>query len=136
MSEYDINFKKENMKNLKSVIFIALLIGIFSFSEEIKAQESQLPNISTDSIYVYGVCNMCKTRIENAALIKGVKKVNWNKQTQYLTVIYKTAKVSMKDIEDEVVAAGHDTKNKKASDKKYNALPGCCAYRSDEIEIH
>lgn len=124
------------MRFLKSIIFIAFILGMSSFSGELKAQETQLPKVATDSIYVHGVCKMCKSRIENAALIKGVKKVTWNKYTQYLTVIYKPAKVSMADIENEVVEAGHDTKNKKASDKKYNTLPGCCAYRSDEIEIH
>lgn len=124
------------MKNFKSMVFIAFIIILTSFSGELKAQETQLPKVATDSIYVHGVCKMCKERIENAALIKGVKKVNWNKYTQYLTVIYKPAKVSMADIENEVVEAGHDTKNKKASDKKYNTLPGCCAYRSDDIKIH
>ena len=124
------------MKNIKSIIIITLIIGFFSFSATSYAQENALPKVSTDSIYVYGVCNMCKARIENAALIKGVKKVDWDKHSQYLTFIYKPAKVSIADIENEVVAAGHDTKSKKASDKNYNTLPGCCDYRSDEIEIH
>lgn len=101
----------------------------------IKAQNKS-PKIVTDSLYVFGVCNMCKDRIENAALIGGVKKVSWNKQSQYLTVIYKPAKVTVAKIEDEVVRAGHDTKNKKAVEKKYLSLPDCCAYRSDDIDIH
>jgi len=124
------------MKNFKIIVLVALLVGLFSTSEDWLAQDTSLPKVTTDSIYVYGVCNNCKTRIENAALIKGVKKVDWNKQTQCLTLIYKPAKVSIEDIENEVVKAGHDTKNKKASDKNYNSLPGCCAYRSDEIDIH
>lgn len=123
------------MKKLSIILFLSMLFGMMNPIHS-KAQDNKQAQIVTDSLYVYGVCNMCKSRIENAALIKGVKKVSWNKTTQYLTVIYKPAKVSLSQIEDEIVQAGHDTKNKTADDKSYQKLPGCCAYRSDDIEIH
>lgn len=123
------------MKIIKSIIFVSVVLSMGFVANPIKAQNKS-SKIATDSLYVYGVCNMCKDRIENAALIGGVKKVSWNKNTQYLTAIYKPAKVNMEKIEEEVVDAGHDTKNKKADDKKYQSLPDCCAYRSEDIKIH
>ncbi|NPD83423.1 ATPase [Lentimicrobium sp. L6] len=118
------------MKNIISVLALTLLVLMMISPADINAQKPSSKTIITDSLFVRGVCNSCKERIENAALIKGVKKVSWNKKTQYLTVIYKPSKISLNKIEDEVGLAGHDTKDKKALDKNYNKLPACCAYRS------
>jgi periplasmic mercuric ion binding protein len=40
----------------------------------------------TDSVKVYGNCEMCKTRIEKAAKIEGVKKGEWNEETKMLVL--------------------------------------------------
>lgn len=124
------------MKNIISVFISVFIVLLMISSEDVNAQNPNSKIVITDSLYVAGVCNMCKERIENAALIKGVKKVTWNKKTQYLTVIYKPSKVSLDKIEEEVLLAGHDTKDKKALDKNYNKLPDCCAYRSGLIAPH
>ncbi len=100
------------------------------------AQTISSKTIITDSIYVHGVCGMCKDRIENAALIKGVKKVSWNKLNHYLTIIYKPSKVSIEDIQKEVAKAGHDTGEYIAEEIVYNSLPDCCAYRSGDVAPH
>lgn len=126
---------------MQKIIFkTACIIGlIFVFGISGKAQTETIINKKTvlsDTIMVRGVCGSCETRIENAALIKGVKKVEWDKYKQQLLVIYKPSKVSIDDIEREVAKAGHDTANHKAADEVYNQLPACCAYRSKEIEIH
>lgn len=107
-----------------------------SYSIPTTAQEIKKNTVITDSVYVHGVCGMCKDRIENAALIKGVKKVTWNKKNQYLTVIYKPSKVSLEDIQKELAKVGHDTGEFNASDEVYDALPTCCRYRSGEIAPH
>lgn len=124
------------MKNVITAFISVIMVLMIISTENVNAQESDAKAIQTDSIYVAGVCDMCKERIENAALIKGVKKVTWNKKTQYLTIIYKPSKVNLDKIEDEIVKAGHDTKNKIALDKDYNKLPDCCAYRSGLIAPH
>jgi hypothetical protein len=124
------------MKNLVFIIFIFFGVMVFqptSFS--VLAQENQ-PELVTDSIYVHGVCNMCKDRIENAAFIKGVKKARWNKKTHYLVVVYKPEKISLEAIEKEVAKVGHDTEHFTADDKVYNSLPECCAYRSGTVDPH
>lgn len=78
---------------------------------------------------------MCKTRIENAVMIKGVKFAEWNKESHMLTVIFRTGKVDQTELEQAVAEAGHDTENEKASENAYNKLPGCCAYR-DHVNTH
>lgn len=124
------------MKNIISAFIFVSMVLMMVFSEDVHAQKSNAKIVQTDSIYVAGVCDMCKERIENAALIKGVKKVTWNKKNQYLTIIYKPSKVSLDKIEEEIAKAGHDTKNQIALDKDYNKLPDCCAYRSGLIAPH
>ena len=78
---------------------------------------------------------MCETRIEKAALIKGVKMVEWDKDTQMVKVMYATKKVSEEDIHKAIAGAGHDTEKAEASDEVYATLPGCCAYR-DGVKVH
>lgn len=77
---------------------------------------------------VEGVCNMCKTRIENAAYIKGVKFTEWNKETGVLKVIYNPQKVKLNDIHKSIADAGHTTDKIKATEESYKKLPKCCAY--------
>jgi len=121
---------------------IKFLIGglcfLFFISSSIQAQstEIELSNKPIQiSFQVHGVCNMCKTRIENAALIKGVKFADWNKEAQILTVVYKPTKVTEIVIHEAVAEVGHDTDRIKATNKVYKSLPGCCAYR-DGVEVH
>ncbi|MCK5856034.1 MAG: cation transporter [Bacteroidales bacterium] len=97
---------------------------------------SATKNIITDTIHVDGNCNMCKNRIEDAALIKGVKKAVWDKQTDKLVVVYDADKTSLMKIEKSVAAVGHDTPNFKADDKVYNKLPKCCLYRDPNAKTH
>lgn len=85
--------------------------------------------VKTDTVTVSGNCGQCKERIEEAAYIKGVKHVEWNKATKVLSVIYNIDKTSLDKIELSIAKAGHDTRNHKSNDKEYKQLPECCAYR-------
>jgi len=83
----------------------------------------------TEKIKVYGNCGQCKTRIEKAAnSVQGVSKATWVDSDQILTVTFDATKTSVAKIEEAVAKAGHDTDHMKATDKAYNALPGCCKY--------
>ena len=97
---------------------------------------SKAKDIRTDTIHVDGNCNMCKNRIENAALIRGVKKAEWHKHHDHLVVIYDANKVTSLEIEKAVAEVGHDTPNYKADDKVYDALPKCCLYREEGARTH
>ena len=85
------------------------------------------------SFWVDGVCGMCQDRIQDAALIKGVKYVYWDVDTKMLEVKFNADKVKLYQIHEAVAKVGHDTKEKKASQKAYDNLHGCCKYRDAEV---
>ncbi len=116
------------MKNLK--YYFSLLALVICFG----AQAQDVKKIDTVSFKVEGVCGMCKERIEHAALIKGVKQVEWNQSTQMLTAIIKPGKTSEEKLHESVAKAGHSTNKVEATDDSYNQLPGCCAYK--EVSPH
>lgn len=112
-----------------------LLLSLLFGGTSLVAQEKPSKNQKAE-IEVAGVCNMCKKRIEAAALIPGVKTATWDKNSSILSLIYNDRKIDEKDIHEAIAKAGHDTNKQTASDSSYAALPGCCAYRSDEVHKH
>ncbi len=111
------------MKKVVSLLFIAI-----GFSLSSQAQ------VVTDTLNVAGVCGMCEDRIENAAYIKGVKKADWDKNSQQLVLVYKSNKVSLDEISNSIQAAGHDTEKGPAKKGTYEQINECCRYR--ELEVH
>ena len=84
----------------------------------------------TQTFKVLGNCDLCKARIEKAALgVKGVKTALWNKETKMLSVDLKNG-TDIEDIYQAVTKAGHDTEKYKVAEKIYNNLPNCCKYRN------
>lgn len=119
---------------MKLFTFVLILIGSsLTLPDNLLAQKP--PKIKTEEVSVSGVCDMCKKRIEKAALIKGVKLVSWVKETQTLKVIYRPKKVSLDRILQAVADSGHDSEVVKAKSEAYDLLPGCCKYR-DGVEVH
>ncbi len=123
---------------MKTTIKSILAIGVAIFlSTNLTAQnqppsaDKQKPKIDTIKFEVKGNCGLCKERIENAALIKGVKWVDWNKVTDTLTLIYRTDKVNILDVHNSIAEAGHTTDKVKCNMDAYNKLPACCAYMGD-----
>jgi hypothetical protein len=117
---------------MKTSIF-SIILGLFLLG---CASGKQQNNTSEQaSFQVEGVCKMCKKRIENAALISGVKMAQWDLESGMLTVYYNSGKTSLMEIQKAVAQKGHDTEQVKASEEAYQKLPGCCAYR-DGVEKH
>ena len=107
------------MKTLKFFIaIVALTISTVAFAAT-----------KTETIKVSGNCESCKARIEKAAKVDGVTKADWSDKTKILTLVYDPSKVKSDDVQKKIAAVGHDTPKFKATDKVYNALPGCCKYR-------
>lgn len=79
-------------------------------------------------IKVWGNCGKCKSRIEKAAKVKGVKKALWNMETKMLELTYNPKTVSLEKIHEKMALAGHDTENIYAPKVKYIKLPDCCKY--------
>lgn len=116
----------------KSLYLSVLLAGLLSFQNAF-GQQNQA--VDTISVKVNGVCEMCKARIENAALIGGVKFAEWDKESKMLTVVYKTKKVTSLDVQKAVAEFGHDSEDVVAKEEDYKELPFCCEYR-DGKETH
>ncbi len=119
------------MKTLHLILFGASM-AISSFS--LQAQDRH-KKIETATFEVTGVCNMCEDRIEQAALIRGVKFADWDRETQMIKVMYKPKKVELTAVHEAIAAAGHDTGGIQATDEAYGELPDCCLYR-DGVEVH
>ena len=78
----------------------------------------------------YGLCEMCKERIEQAALSStGVKKAEWDDKTGLLHIKYSGAESAVRAASAAIAKMGHDTEFDKAINPTYESLPGCCQYR-------
>ena len=87
---------------------------------------------TTENIWVAGLCDMCKDRIEKAMDTKGVKFANYDVKTNQLEIAYNASKITSEEIHAKLNAAGHDTKKSKATDESYANLHECCKYRENE----
>lgn len=102
--------------------FLVSSILLFSFSSH--AQESK-----TDTIKVYGNCNMCKEKIEGSLKEKdGITAKNWDKKTKLLAVTYNPSKITKEQIGQKIADVGYDNQYATATKKVYKKLHSCCQY--------
>lgn len=113
---------------MKTIKFFLTAVFAVVLSTGLYAQTNQFATKS-ETIKVSGNCESCKARIEKTAKVDGVTKAVWSDKTKMLTISYNPSKVKSDDIQKKLAAVGHDTPKYKATDKAYNALPGCCKYR-------
>jgi len=110
------------MKTIVIVIAMSLMSGIYAQDKNKKL-----------SFEVDGKCEMCKARIEKAALgVKGVKYAQWDIPSHELALIFDENKTNPMEVKTALVSAGHDTRELKASDEAYEKVHPCCKYREDE----
>ena len=83
----------------------------------------------TDTITVWGKCEMCKSKIEKASTDAGAASASWNEKTQLLVVSYDASKTSNNAIQKKIASVGYDTQDEKAPDASYNNLEKCCQYK-------
>jgi hypothetical protein len=72
------------MKSLSSMIAIMLLSTTIAFA--------QFNNSKTETVKVYGNCEMCKAKIEKAGAQKNVSNVVWSEETNMATITYDAKK--------------------------------------------
>lgn len=110
------------------------LIVSFLFTMIIISLSAQYPVLyKTTTFKVDGdYCGFCKKRIEEAAMIEGVRKAEWNMDSKILTLVYDPKIVKIDDVQKSIMSVGHDTEKYKAPDSIYYELPETCRYR---IEI-
>ena len=106
------------MKNI--LLVFGLLISLNTFSQN---------TVKTETLAVKGNCEMCQTRIENAADIKGVKISKWDVEKKFITVTYDSTKTGIEKIQKAIASAGYDAGDVKGDDKAYKKLPPCCQYK-------
>lgn len=112
---------------------VVLFLSIIFISVSAIAQKK---GVVTEHYKVLGNCGSCKKRIETAAFIKGVKRVEWDKHSKDLTLTYDQSKVSAEDVMKSIAKVGHESDLAKVSadDPAYKKLPTCCAYKNHECE--
>ncbi|MEM9077423.1 MAG: cation transporter [Bacteroidota bacterium] len=118
------------MKN-RIVILASLLIALAAYSQEKNKKMA---------FEVDGVCEMCKARIEKAALnVSGVKYATWDIASHELSLIIDERKTNSMQIKSAMAQVGHDTKELKATQEAYESVHPCCRYReldSDHNKKH
>ena len=107
------------------LIILIMLVGIGSQAQNKNAKAT---------MEVDGVCLMCKVRIEKAALnTKGVKSAVWNTDNHLLSLIFDERKTHYDTIQSNIVKAGHDTNELKATEEAYLEVDQCCRYRDQKV---
>ena len=104
-----------------------ILAVIFSFVSVCSFAQAK-----TDTIKVWGNCEMCKGHIENAAKDAGATTASWSEVKKLLVVSYDTTATSNMDIQKKIAAAGYDTQDVKAEEASYKKLDKCCQYKRPE----
>jgi len=114
-----------------SIVILFLLTGsLLSFAQHKDKGEPAISTTKEVQFWVNGVCGMCKNTIEKSLDVKGVKYAEWDIKTGITTVIYRSDKVSMETLKQQISKAGYETKDVKADAKAYNDLPFCCKYKT------
>jgi len=105
-----------------------LCVTLIAFNHAVNGIEPQ--ESDTLSIWVNGLCGMCKTRIETAALkVRGVESASWDSETRILSITQNPDKFKERKLHYSIASVGHDTRELLAPDPVYDALPMCCKYR-------
>ena len=102
------------------MVIVVLLSSVNSFA--------QIKNAKTETVKIYGNCEMCKTTIEKAGNVKNVATVEWNKDTKMAILNYDDKKTSQDEILKRIALVGYDSEKFLAPDDVYAKLSGCCQY--------
>ncbi len=89
---------------------------------------AQIKNSKTETLKVYGNCEMCKAKIEKAGSQKNISKAIWNEETKMVTLTFDSKKTKSETLLKKIALAGYDNDSFLASDAAYAKLPGCCKY--------
>jgi hypothetical protein len=118
------------MNNLKISFFT--IISSFFLPNNIEAQKS---NIESRTFNVSGNCGMCKSTIEKAAMILGVKSATWDESKKSLQVQYNKQKTNPESVLRSVAYAGYDNEKYLAPEAAYKKLHACCQYERSSQPI-
>ncbi len=107
-------------------VFVIMLISVVGFAQD----KNKKMTFEVD-----GKCEMCKMRIEKAALdVSGVKYATWDVASRQLSLVMDERKTNSMKIKSAIAAVGHDTRELKATQEAYDAVHPCCKYREDNTD--
>jgi len=118
------------MKTIKLLFAMLFAFATFQSANAQSDKTQRTIGIKTQTIKVYGTCDMDKHRIENAAYtVDGIKSALWNLDGQTLTIQYSVFKKDAPDnVQKKIASFGNDTEKYKADNTAYLQLPECCHY--------
>ena len=114
--------------SLLLTVMIAAAISQSAFAQKNDQNTVKTIASKTESFKVFGNCELCQTRIENAVKEEGASSASWDKDTKMLTVTYDPSKTSRDKLSKKLASVGHDTEKYRAPDDVYDKLPACCHY--------
>lgn len=104
---------------MKAILVLFLALTALSFTRQPSTQEVVLKTSAE--------CGECKERIESKLnYTKGIVFADLDYKSQLLTVKFKPAKITLKDIKQIVSDLGYDADDVKANPEAQKALPLCC----------
>ncbi|MGB4846788.1 MAG: heavy metal-associated domain-containing protein [Saprospiraceae bacterium] len=123
-----------SQKIYRLLFCISLLTSMTTFLSAqpttVTAGRTPIKGDQTITLFVPGVCEMCKARIESTTMdVAGVKKAEWDIKTDTLVVVG-SAKMDKQKIADALAKAGYRSELAAADPKGYKKLPACCQYDS------
>ncbi|MCB6062692.1 heavy-metal-associated domain-containing protein, partial [Flavobacterium psychrophilum] len=86
----------------KILVAITVLLSFTSCNAQIK-------NAKTETVKVYGNCDMCEKTIEKAGNLKKIAKVDWNLDTKMATITYDSKVTNQDAILKRIALSGYDS---------------------------
>ena len=117
---------------IKYFIILLMILPAFTASAQMNSNSSKDSSIQ---FKVFGVCILCKERIEGVLKVKGVRSAVWDIDSKQLSLVYNPALVSLVKLKNRIVNAGHDLIDRKAKNIIYSQLPACCHFREIDVML-
>ena len=115
---------------MKQITLIAILVLISTVGSQ-----AQIKNAKTETVKVYGNCEMCETTIETAANKRKISKADWNEETKLATITFDSKKTNLDAVLKNIALAGYDNQSFLAPDEAYAKLPSCCRYDREKKQM-
>jgi copper chaperone CopZ len=121
--------KQIKINQMKSSI---LIVALAAFLGSCGGQEPKEGEVK-ETFTVYGNCGMCEKTIEGSLNgVKGVSSADWDMDTDEMTVVFDSSKISLKEVKEKIAGVGYDMDDVRADDEVYSKLHSCCQYERPE----
>lgn len=88
----------------------------------IQSCTAQIKNAKTETVKVFGNCNMCKKNIETAAFNKKISTAVWDKENKTALLTYDSSQTTADAILKKIALAGYDNQNFLAPGEQYKQI--------------